>query len=289
MALTHCQAVLWDVIPPDTEKEKHPTLLGHQTVCSTWIKIDQSNIYGQVRLLRYFREASFEGENGQEPFFYRSKTRLIIHDLFELSGHVIKQRVACMMIANLAGLNEYQRSVIQDAFGVVAVLSVIARHPMDIDTTSQSEPKGDSIVVYHSIRAIWNLSYNDAIANRIIDLGGIPLLISAMHQHRESADVQHVACGAVANLTYCIRFDSEKYYDTLALGAFDSVVRAMDIHSNNEAIQAEGCRTLAHMFQVATKVRLVVGTLPVVVMAYRNHRNNNNVLKYAQYVLNKYL
>ena len=62
-----------------------------------------------------------------------------------------------------------------------------------------------------------------------------------MQTHPQSAEVQEQACGAPCNLAV----DDEIGMRIASAGGIEAVVKAMQTHARNEAIQKYGCRALA--------------------------------------------
>lgn len=123
----------------------------------------------------------------------------------------------------------------------------------------------------------------------IMESGGIEILLAAVNNHLNSADVCESVCRALSKIA--IRY-SESKVRIIAIGGVEAVVKVMKTFPNCQALQEGACASLVNLtcrsIGLAKAVEMgAMGALEVLLAAVNNHLGSLYICKHACWALSK--
>lgn len=134
---------------------------------------------------------------------------------------------------------------------------------------------------------LWVQSFEDEEALRLVEEGGVAMVVNAMARFPLHAHLQHCAGEILQNVA---ALEEEKWHkhEICARGGVTLLVQAMKIHSRNHSIQLCGCITMANLAESNTRNQehiRQVGGVEAVLQARWYHGNYLTVAEGARQAL----
>jgi hypothetical protein len=108
-------------------------------------------------------------------------------------GNCAVQRVGCGFLSGLARCNQENQKAIREHKGIVTVVIAIRQHCRCPERC---------LVARNGCSALWNIAYR-SVENKeaICKIKGVETVADAMKRHDKDAEVQHLGCGLLCELS----------------------------------------------------------------------------------------
>ncbi|KAG7352058.1 hypothetical protein IV203_008106 [Nitzschia inconspicua] len=194
----------------------------------TAMVMNQSDVELQVSALTTLNELCVDSEENMTMLVNLGLCDVIVNAMENHRDEPDVQQVGASLIATLSVIDE-NKHAIGDNSGRLVVVRAMCVHP---------DCEG---VVKHCMNALYLLTLDLIIAEKLMQEGAIEIIVKAMQDHVVCDSIQELGCGVLANLS---KLSDDAKMDIVDLGGLDQINVAMVCHEHASGLHVRACEAI---------------------------------------------